>query len=239
MASDGAATSHTIHQESKKLSIIEGSVVAGVSGPVGLGQRLVGELRHFCENQKHVDKHPITVMTELTNIFRTHIISEASMAQQVLSIDPHARQSWVSSTVVAIPLAGVNHLICFDHLGAPTVCTLHLPFVAVGSGQLAGDPFLAFVRKLLWADSLPSLTLGIFSAVWTLQHAIRTSPGGVSEPIQVMISTEKDGSITARELQDTEWGPHLEAVDSLEKNIPKKALTLPPPPTPPPPPPTG
>jgi len=173
-------------------------------------------------------------MTELTNIFRTHIISEASMAQQVLSIDPHARQSWVSSTVVAIPLAGVNHLICYDRLGAPTVCTLHLPFVAVGSGQLAGDPFLAFVRKLLWADSLPSLTLGIFSAIWTLIHAIDTSPGGVSEPIQVVISTEEDGAFKARELGDLETQEHKQAVASLEKTISGRALTLPPPPTQPP-----
>lgn len=58
--------------------------------------------------------------------------------------------------------------------------------------------------------------MGIFSVLWTLEHAIETNPGGVAEPTQIMV-LEKDGKdFKARELEKAELAEHHEAITAAE-----------------------
>lgn len=226
MASDGATTSGTLHQESKKLTIIDDSAIVGVSGPVGLGQRIVGELDHFVRNSDFRNMYPFAVMTQLSQIFRSHVELEAAFAQKTLGPGTHSDPAWATSTILSMPIQNQNCLIHFNFLVSPQLCTNDLPFVAIGSGQPAGDPFLAFIRRLLWKDTVPKLTMGIFTALWTLRHAILTSPGGVSEPIQVGICRKEKDGYEARELPAAELAEARMAVKKVEDSIASEATKL-------------
>jgi hypothetical protein len=98
---------------------------------------------------------------------------------------------------------------------APEAATSDLPFVSVGVGQATADPFLAFIRRVFWREREPNTADGIFAATWTLRHAIDTSPGGVADPIQVMVL--EDGKV--RELDSKELDEHEQNVELLEEHI--------------------
>ncbi len=236
LASDGAVTG-TITQQTKKLSIIENCIIIGSSGPVGLSQRLAGTLGYYCKDGSYASKDAFVLMTELAQQFRGHVQLESAMAQSIQNLAPWADSIWQSYTLVALPLLGSVRLFSFDMACAPTEATDSLPYFSVGSGNYLAEPFLAFVKRLLWGGTLPDLGSGIFSAVWAMDHAIRTSPGGVSNPIQVIILREVNRSFHARELSELELGEHLQAVKSAEKSISSEITNIdvhvPPPPIPP------
>jgi hypothetical protein len=81
---------------------------------------------------------------------------------------------------------------------------------------MTADPFLAFIRELLWEGKQPTLLQGMFAAHWTLHHAIRTSPGGVAGPIHLAV-LEKNGK--ARELGDAELQEQVRAIGAVEESM--------------------
>ncbi|HUK16219.1 MAG TPA: hypothetical protein VLW65_07375, partial [Bryobacteraceae bacterium] len=94
--------------------------------------------------------------------------------------------------------------------------TESLPFVAVGSGQSIADPFLAFLRRIFWPAQLPALADGILATYWTLQHAILSTPGGVADPMQIMVLEKVNNDWRARELGVAELTEHQRAVSAAE-----------------------
>ena len=111
-------------------------------------------------------------------------------------------------------------LFQFDQQCAPEEASSGLPFISIGSGQPLADPFLAFIRRIFWRDRLPTKAEGIFAALWTLQHAIETAPGGIGDPTQ-MILTEKvsNDQWQARELPQEELQEHKEAISCAECSL--------------------
>lgn len=222
VGADGAATfgtmgQDTIRQSVHKLSIISHKVIMGVSGPVGLSQRFNWRIEElYASNKLSGKKCP-----EAMNIMRAELwkdiegeMKAAAVAQQ--TIGRAALSSALSSSLVALPLDKKFALIQFDQQGAPEEATESLPFVSIGSGQPIADPFLAFIRKIFWPEGLPSLEQGIFSTLWTLNHAIETNPGGVSEPIQIMVLEKEGKDFKARELEKTDLAEHEEAIEAAE-----------------------
>jgi hypothetical protein len=114
-------------------------------------------------------------------------LQAAAVAQVVqgLAIAP---QFAICSTLVALPVNKDPTLIQFTPSCAHEEATKDLPFVAIGSGQLIADPFLAFVRRIFWGQSqLPNINQGVFAALWTLVHTTGTNPGGIGDPIQIAV----------------------------------------------------
>jgi ATP-dependent protease HslVU (ClpYQ) peptidase subunit len=73
MGADGAATlgalgQQTIRQETEKLDILENRIIVGVSGPVGLGQRIRAEIHTLWTDSRVrlVDKKPEEAMENYT-----------------------------------------------------------------------------------------------------------------------------------------------------------------------------
>ena len=236
----GTASSATIRQPVRKLSIVRNQVVVGVSGPVGLGQRIVAEIDDTWNNRELSGLSPSRTMTLLRKKLWEHIKTEIEVAALARNIPgTPAAISAISQTVVAIPCSKKPCLFQFDPQGAPEEATEDLPFVAIGSGQAIADPFLAFLRRIFWNDRLPSQSEGVFAGLWTLQHAIQTSPGGVSEPIQIVVLKRgKKTELEARELTESELEEHSVAIAHIEENLGQrftqsKDAELKQPPTPP------
>jgi hypothetical protein len=235
MGADGAATLgvagniRTARQAVHKLRVVGDSLIIGTSGPMGLGQRFAAELErlHSTKDKLLRNTSPEFLMASLRLKFLEHIKPEfeaAILAKDVVGLNA-AQSSAVSNTMVALPVGNRCCLFQFDHQAAPEMATKDLPFVALGSGQLIADPFLAFLRRVLWGhrglatDQLPSLGDGIAAALWTLDHAIKTNPGGVAEPIQVAILRSEGGAMKARELSELELDEHLQAISAMEGGI--------------------
>lgn len=224
VASDGAATlgslgNQTVRQEVRKLDVIADKIVVGVSGPVGLGQKIKETVGEQYENRVFSSKTPLEASSLISEGMRKHIIPLLQTAQVVPGpLQGLAQQSYISSSVVAMIVKGNPELFQFDFQAASEQATEDIPFIAVGSGQQLADPFLAFLRRIFWKDHLPTLNEGIFAALWTLQHAVAVNTGGVSDPIQVAILTGEDGG-SARELEATELEEHYQSIHAAEAKL--------------------
>lgn len=226
MAADGAATlgsmgQGTAQQPIKKLDILNEKIIIGVSGPVGLGQLLKGEVESMWDKSAFSNKKPYEVMSLMSQGFRQHIIPELKTAQEARNTLGNAALSpAISTTLIALPVSGDLCLFQFDPQGSPEQTVDGLFFVSIGSGQPIADPFLGFLRRIFWPEEgQPTIDEGIFAAVWALDHAIRVNPGGVAEPMQVITMKQNGGSVEINELSVAEIDSHRGAVNSAESKL--------------------
>ncbi|MFG1691140.1 hypothetical protein ACGF5M_03110 [Gemmatimonadota bacterium] len=129
----------------------------------------------------------------------------------------HALSSAVCQSLYALLAGGEPELIQLDQQCGPEKATADLPFVSVGSGAPDADPFLAFLRRVFWSDRLPTLAEGKLAAIWAIYHVIQVSPGGVADPMQMMVLTAEG----VREIPDSEVGEHREWADEAEAHLAK------------------
>lgn len=227
VASDCAATlgnlgKSTVRQQAKKLIILQEKIIMGLSGPVGVSQILSGEMDKIYTDNLLSGKESHEAMSFISEKFRVHLFKEldaAQRAQGVIGIGSTANISAITFSLVALPVSGKACLFQFNQQGAPEEATEDLPFVSIGSGQQIADPFLAFIRRVLWKNQAPTLGEAVLASVWTLVHAVETNPGGISEPIEVMVLSDKDGSWNAVKLTEDELKEHLETISHMEEHI--------------------
>ena len=189
----------------------------GVSGPVGLGQLYCDQVGRLWKSGKLGRK---TNLAEVQRLLHDAIGKDASrVLSDVRTISPvigqqNAMQMCITHSLVAVPVGGHRghpELIQCDILGNAEVASNDLPYVSVGIGQPLADPFLAFLRRVFWPNTLPNVADGILAVMWTLVHAIAVTPGGVAEPIQ--IATLSGGEeFKARELAKEEIEEHRQNV---------------------------
>lgn len=229
LAADGAATyatplgQPTIAQPTSKLCAIGQNVILGVSGPIGLGQSYRDEIEAIirARNFKAPWKSVQEARQALKSCFWKHAESawaSANLAAQ--SLGQAALSGAIHNSIVAFPVGNDCELVQFDHVCAPENATNNLPFVAIGAGQHVADPFLAFLRRVFWPNSLPTLSDGTFAAVWTLRHAIDAMPGGVGDPIQVMtLSEDNKGEWKSLEISSDGLGEHFQMIQAVEAEM--------------------
>lgn len=197
----------------------------GVSGPVGLGQLYSDRIEQLWKNKK------LGMTVSLPDVMRLihqailqdaqHAVAGANACVPLLG-NNNASGLALTASIIALPVGGVTgraELIQCNHLGMAEAATSDLPYVCVGSGQPLADPFLAFLRSVFWPNAMPTLADGIFATVWTLLHAIRVNPGGVSEPIQVATIGYKGKELFANELTPDQLQEHRENVGAAEKHL--------------------
>jgi 20S proteasome alpha/beta subunit len=223
VAGDGAATLGSIGAQTaaqktvKKLRIIQRKIVVGAAGSVGISQRAQALIEQGWQAKRYTGRAENVMGVLRRELWEQVVGPEWTCAGTVSKVYGQAAATSASSAmVVAIPLEKRPELIQFDHQCAPELATRDLPFVAIGSGQAIADPFLAMVRRVFWPSSEPSLEDGIFSAVWTLRHAIETNPGGVADPVQVTVLERPGKDWEARELDQAELDAHENAVKDAE-----------------------
>ena len=161
----------------------------GVSGHVGLAQMHIDSISRTWRRDNTYRKPASDIRRLLLNAISKDF-SQIMQAAKPLSdaIGPQAALQYETSSLVALPAGGsTGHLELFEceMTGVSTASTEDLPYVAIGSGKVIADPFLAFLRRIFWPKAPLRLSEGLFSTVWALLHSIELSPGGISEPIQV------------------------------------------------------
>jgi len=227
VGADGAATlgtlgQHTVRQSVRKLSIVKERCIIGVSGPVGLSQALTSELEALWAKPPGTfpSQDVASAKSQMTTAFwDKHLQRElkaGAISTGVLG-NSLAAQSVLCSSIVAMPVHRKTHLFQFNHQASCEEALDDLPFVAIGSGQGIADPILAFLRRIFWPNTLPTLADGLLATVWTLHHAIDSSPGGVAAPMQIMVLDE--ATTKARELSEKDLQEHMQSVGRAEKTL--------------------
>lgn len=236
LGSDGASTTatlldgQTITHATSKLEVYDGYVVIGVAGAVGMGQNFKRTLSQHITDHSYKRK-PWKDIAYARDWFRDNFWPHVQPGwEHGLELNKQLNPAYHgavlsavnTSTLVAFPIEDECYLLELDHLCQPQEYDEKQAFVTIGSGKPHGDPFLGFIEGVFWKSRQPTLLDGIFATVWTLQHAIKLSPGGVGGPMEVVTleNTGKKGW-KARKLSADELGTYTEAVIAVEEDMPQ------------------
>lgn len=220
VASDSAATfgtgqMQTIGQQStRKVHNLASSMIYAGTGAVGIAQILVDTLSQHYSSMgtfKNV-KRPDEMMGRLSQAILQTVAPFLQTATSVRQLVGSADASLCKS-LIAIAVGGEPQLFTFDFNGAPERATPELPFVSMGSGQPIADPFLAFLHRLFWKESRPTIAEGKLVAVWTIDHVCKTNPGGVGGNVQLMVLPKGSNVL---ELTDAQVAEHREQASGAE-----------------------
>jgi Proteasome subunit len=247
LAADSATTVVNVAGQStiqtplrKKLQILADQLIVGVSGDVGLGQAIAGVIEMAWRN-RHFEGASVLEVAEIARkAIWSRLKPEFEIAQVAAPVLGQTAIAKVcTATSLAIPVEGEACLYQFENQGMPSRASENLPVFALGSGQMIADPFLAFLRRIFWTSHLPTLAEGILAAVWTLQHAIATHPGGVGGDIQLAVLRRQGEKWLAAELPEADWEEHKQDIRSAEhvlaefrRYLQLEAGAIPPPPAP-------
>jgi hypothetical protein len=210
-------------QTSKKLHIIRERFVLGVSGSIGLSQNYESEIFSRLGN-KGGSKARFKTVADAKKFFSEAMWGHAKTAWErtnlaAQSIGQAAVQEAAHGSLVAFPLADSPCLLQFSQLCQPEEANAELPFVSIGSGQPVADPFLSFLRRILWPEKMPTVSDGVLAALWTVTHTIQAQPGLVSEPIQIVTLRKYDGEWRAHELSNGDLGEPRQAIEAMEEEL--------------------
>jgi 20S proteasome alpha/beta subunit len=229
LAADSVATSATLNVPTirqtvttGKLRIVQNRMIVATAGPVGIGQKFHGIIETaWSSHAFDRAKRPHDAMKVIEGLLRPEFASEAKAAESLVGLRGHnvAAQAINQATLIALPVDGHPELIQFNESGTTEHASEGLPFVAIGSGQLIADPFLAFLRRIFWREQCPTVPDGVFAAFWALHHAIETNPGGVGGPIQMAVLQANGKTSIARELPDDVLEEHRHAVEEAEERL--------------------
>lgn len=213
IGADSIATASTAveHQISNKITIEEDDVLIACSGTAGLSQLIKEELRGKWYEIKQLN-HLKDVRNAITKAMHLQIEPVSQRAKSA------GKPFGGCDTLVALPIDYTPTLLHFTQLADSFEITSELPFESIGSGKRHADPFLAFVKRILWGDSAPNSTrIAIFGVLWTLQHVSRVSAGlGVGGPHWIAVLERKNGAWKAERLGEAELSEHRQAIIEAE-----------------------
>lgn len=180
IGSDSLQTFGTgIEQEvSNKIEYLARDALIASAGAVGLIQLIKEKLRISWE----------TVQTE-DDVYRARILLQELIWSEVKRAMDHASEAQeylqedliptvLTGSVIAFPLKGAAVLLRINEIGQSYEVSCDSPFVSIGSGDFQADPFLAFVKRVVWHNQQPeAIEDGILGVLWTLQHVIEVNGG--------------------------------------------------------------
>ncbi len=118
--------------------------------------------------------------------------------------------------VLAYMHGGVPRCCVFEGQLQPRLLDRDHFHVSVGSGTISADPFLRLLSDIYCRSGPPNVREGGFLAVWAVDYAIQTSPGGVAKPIRVAtLEQERDRGFVAREPRNAEIAQHRWMINKI------------------------
>jgi predicted proteasome-type protease len=229
IATDSDATYAAGHQVTigqqpmSKIRVIADQVILATTGSVGMSQLFEHAIDSEWRGGK-VPKEPADAMNHLGLKIQQVALPylQASHPAAALVGNQAAAGPVICKSILAIPIKNEARLFQFNEVGAPEEATPELPFVALGSGQPIADPFLAFLKRVLWKDRPPTLSEGRFAAAWTVKHVIQTNPGGVGGSVQMasLVTKSKPFRVERADEQSGEQ-EHFQNIEGAEEAIRK------------------
>ncbi len=208
-----------IEQEvSDKIQFIAPDAVIANAGAVGLSQLINDELRKCWDNVR-MKQDANNAKNEISRIMWSQISAAMERADEAHKrLGERVLDSVRCHSLVALPVDNSHLLLFYDESAQPTEITFESTFFSIGSGSLQADPFLAFIKRILWRNSAPNnMAEGIFSVLWTLEHVSRVNAGlGVGGRSNVFVLKTLDNVWTAEKLSKHDLDEQLIAIPVAE-----------------------
>jgi hypothetical protein len=202
----------------KKLRVVGGQAVLGVSGHDGLAQEMALSLEHCLAEPDRRDSTEAVFRAKIRDALAAPVQRTVAIhrtLQGLPGFGSTTREYVLSHSAVAIPFGKSLRLYVLDPECSLTEVTDELSCATAGAAQEVAEPFLAFLRKLLWPEGPPSLARGELAAYWTVRHAIESNAPGLAHPIQLMVIRRgPDGSTEILERGEREVAVLGQAVES-------------------------
>lgn len=213
VGADSVATAGTAveQQVSDKITIEDDNVIIACSGSAGLSQLIKEELSSSWHDIKQL-RGSKDVRNAVSDAMYTQIEPTAKRARSV------GKAFAGCETLVAMPINHTPALFQFNGWADSFGLTSDLPYLSIGSGSRFADPFLAFLKRILWSDRVPNSTrIGVFSVLWTLQYVSKIGPGlGVGEPHRIVVMENRGSGWLAGRLGEGELSEHRQAIIDAE-----------------------
>lgn len=226
IGADSAMTSAAGHMRTVqetgviKIETHYGEIVSATTGAIGLSQRFRQELETMLQGKElhsYKGKTPVRYATDLAQKTIENFKRTLSPLQQ------NPQHGFGFGALLAFVCEGKPHLVEFDALQFhPEVKGLTSadgkqktrPYVTMGSGQVMGDPFIAHVNRMLFGDSVPTLSEGRLLVAWTLQHVLAYNTGGVAGDMQMAVLEKLEGKWTAHNVDVGETGQQVKDIEA-------------------------
>jgi hypothetical protein len=197
-------------ESNDKIRIFNEKVIVAATGAVGYTQRLLYHIDRAVNGGGFLTTKKSERPQNICKRFITDLQSSMAPAPP-----PHGIGF---GAVMATEIEGEPCLIEFGPKDfQPEFKENKLFYVSMGSGQPLADPFLAFVSRVLWKNTLPDLRLGRFGAYWALSHTISLAPGTVGPPIRIATLSKVQNVWKAMHIADNEEAEQF--IVSVEERI--------------------
>ncbi|KPK79022.1 MAG: hypothetical protein AMS25_14035 [Gemmatimonas sp. SM23_52] len=183
-------------QLARKLHVVAGQAVLGVAGHDGLAQEMALSLERCLSEPEQRDAAEDVLRSRIRQALAAPVQRTVAIHRTLTGLPGFAVSSngyVVTQSLLAVPFEGSLRLFEVDPECTVTEITPELSCACVGSSRSVAEPFLAFLRKVLWSDSRPGLDQAELAAYWTVLHSIESNPGGLSHPIQIVVLTRGKG----------------------------------------------
>ena len=219
VGADSAATASAgpmplLRMGADKIQLIGNSAILAGTGSVGLTQRFYKIVDTQWKAKLNATRDCVDCAKQLAkegveDFNRTHV-----------PFSPERGYGY--GALLAGVFSGKPDLIEFD-VGTfqPEVKRDKLFFVSMGSGQTLADPFLAFIKRVMWRDVAPTVDEAKFGVYWALSHTLQCAPGFVGPPIKLAVLKKHGGDWRAELLEEPELQELGEYIDEVEEHISK------------------
>ncbi len=183
-------------QWAKKLRVVGGQAVLGVTGHDGLVQEMALSLERCLAEPDEQDWTEDILRLRLRDALAAPVQRTVAIHRTLQGLPGFgitSNEYVISQALLAIPFRSSLRLLQLDPECSVTEVTGELGCASIGSARAIADPFLAFLRRVLWHDGPPDTALGELSAYWTALHVAENAPGLLTLPIQLVIVRRTDG----------------------------------------------
>ena len=210
-------------QLAKKLRVVAGQAVLGVAGHDGLAQEMALSLERCLSAPDDSEAAEDTLRAKLRDALAAPVQRSVAIHRTLQGLPGFgitSNEYVISQSLLAIPFRDSLRLYLLDPECSVTEITDELSCAAVGSAKAIGEPFLAYLRRVLWVGRLPEAELGELAAYWTVLHVIENSSSDVTHPIQLVVVTRSSrGSIDIIERGEGEMAGIRQAIREGEEAL--------------------
>lgn len=220
LAADGAAhhgvVRPTVRSAFKKIRIVGGVAAVAVAGTTSILQQYEDVLDTLVRENAFVELRPVSAMNVLRNRLMEQMQAQFNVSHIAAAIDKEALASCTADLLAVLFVDGKARLFHFDKYLAPEEIRDEIPFIAIGTGHVTADPFLAYLRRIYCDGKCPSLPLGTMTATYTLKHAIETGAHDVAGKPQI-VTFDETGVVV--ELTEDQINTHYEFIGHTEHDM--------------------
>jgi hypothetical protein len=208
----------------EKLQLVGNKAIIACTGSVGLAQR-VKIIADQMWKDKEFTGSGMKTATRLAGLALTDFGSSHVQKHPQLGINFGA--------LMAMVVQDVPYLVEFGSTDFQPELKEATNFcVSMGSGQMLADPFLTFVKRVLWKGTMPNVERAKIGVFWALSYTCKVAVGNVGGDLKLGVlrkhGVDWTASIVADTQEQAQYTDALEAQVSLDKLFEEAEATKPP-----------